>query len=397
MRARDLITRFRSFGRNEELASANHEVVKEDGPTEGERLQRLRRQLRRKDRELEKMRAQLTETQKVAKRPNCSLEDTPVFFIVGRAKSGTSWLMKMLDAHPDILCTGEGRFFGRNFIQEDFKRGQRGRIQPSSLYRALLEAEYLEGWIERSVWTRGDNVEEHLTNLTRLSTNYFLAQRLAKSGKRIVGDKAPFLKNNAIVEEIGKIYSGAKVIHIIRDGRDVAVSLLHHMWNHAKDEGGIYELTPEELAKRRAYRENPKELVEAGDGVFPKDMLREEASGWREQVSKAMKDDRWLLGADYTEVRYEDLQKIPAQEIRRLLEFLGAAGSEETVRQCVRAASFEKLSKGRKRGEEDPSSFFRKGVAGDWRNVFTKEDKQIFKEAAGDLLIELGYEKNDEW
>jgi len=36
-------------------------------------------------------------------------------------------------------------------------------------------------------------------------------------------------------------------------------------------------------------------------------------------------------------------------------------------------------------------------VAGDWRNVFTEEDKRIFKEAAGDLLVELHYEKDNEW
>jgi Sulfotransferase domain len=397
MRGRELFTRFKAYRRKVERESANNELANEDKSAERERLKRLRRQLRQKDRELEKLRAQLSGTQNVAPRPLASLEDTPVFFLVGRAKSGTSWLMMMLDAHPEILCKGEGRFFGRNFIQKDFVRGQKGRIQPSSLYRALLEAEYLEGWIERSVWTRGDNVEEHLNNLTRLSANYFLAQRLAKSGKRIVGDKAPFLKDNDIVQEIGKIYPGARVIHIIRDGRDVAVSLLHHRWNHSKDEGGIYELKPEELAKRQAFRENPKRLVETGDGVFPKGMLRNVATGWRDQVSKCMRDDRSLLGADYAEVKYEDLQMRPTEEIRRLLAFLGAEAGEETARRCVSAASFEKLAQGRERGQEDPSSFFRKGVVGDWKNVFTDKDKQLFKEEAGDLLIELGYEKDDDW
>ena len=61
------------------------------------------------------------------------------------------------------------------------------------------------------------------------------------------------------------------------------------------------------------------------------------------------------------------------------------------------AASFEKLSKGRTRGQEDPTSFFRKGIAGDWRNVFTEEDKVLFKKEAGDLLIKLGYEEDLDW
>jgi hypothetical protein len=354
---------------------------------------RLRQRLEEKDRELERLRTRLVEG---ATRGPKSLQEVPVFFVVGRTKSGTSWVMKILDAHPEILCKGEGRFFGRDFIQEDFERGQQGRIQPSSLYRALLEAEYLEGWIERSVWTRGDDVGEHLANLTRLSTGYFLAQRLAKSGKKIVGDKTP-LSSPDVLEEISSIYPEAKVIHVIRDGRDAAVSLVHHRWNHATQEGGIYELKPEELRKRQAYRDNPEKLVEAGVGIFPDGMLENLAVDWKHRTSKAMQDGRALLGERYAEVRYEDLLERSEEEVRRLLEFLGADASEETVRRCVDSARFESLSQGRERGEEDSSSFFRKGIAGDWRTVFTEEDRRIFKEAAGEMLVELGYEKDHGW
>jgi hypothetical protein len=394
--AKKLLTKFGPFvgvnaasdkdGGGEQLKPAHLELA--------EKLKKVRRRLKENNRELEWLRTQLA--QSAAHKPNSSPEQIPVFFVVGRARSGTSWLMKILDAHPEILCRGEGRFFGRDFIKEGFKRGQKGRIQPSSLYRALLEAEYLEGWIERSVWTRGDDVEEHLINLTRLSTSYFLARRLARSGKRIVGDKTPLL-GDAILQEIATIYPEAKVIHIIRDGRDAAISMIHHRWNHAKDEGGIYELKPEELVKRQAYRENPKKLVETGEGMFPKNMLRNRALGWKDQISKTMEDGRTLLGANYTEVKYEDLLERSDEETRRLLIFLGAEASKETVRGCLEAASFEKLSRGRKRGEEDATSFFRKGVAGDWRNVFTAEDKRIFKDAAGEMLVELGYEKDDNW
>jgi hypothetical protein len=68
-----------------------------------------------------------------------------------------------------------------------------------------------------------------------------------------------------------------------------------------------------------------------------------------------------------------------------------------TAKRCVEAADFERVSGGRKRGEEDSSSLFRKGVAGDWRSVFTERDKRVFKEAAGELLIKLGYEDDDQW
>ena len=83
--------------------------------------------------------------------------------------------------------------------------------------------------------------------------------------------------------------------------------------------------------------------------------------------------------------------------MRRLLGFLGADSGEEAARKCVEAASFEQLSGGRSKGEEDSSSFYRKGVAGDWRNHFTEEDRRVFKEEAGELLIRLGYERDLDW
>lgn len=328
--------------------------------------------------------------------PALSVDAPPIFFVVGRAKSGTSWLMRILDSHPEIMCKGEGRFFGRNFKQENLEEARKGKIQPSSLYRAILEAGYLRAWIERSVWTVGDDVEEHLENLTRLATSYFLAQRLAESGKRIVGDKTPFISKN-MVAEIGRIHPQAKVLHIVRDGRDAAVSIVHHRWNNAEDKGGIYDLDRRELKKRDAYRENPEKFAKTGEGLFTEKLIEDIANGWRNQLNRARRDGH-NLGANYTEVRYEDLLENPEEEVQRLLDFLGANDSSDSiVKGCIDSASFENWTKGRKRGEEDAASFFRKGVAGDWKSIFTERDKQIFKDVAGDLLIELGYEKDKDW
>jgi hypothetical protein len=82
----------------------------------------------------------------------------------------------------------------------------------------------------------------------------------------------------------------------------------------------------------------------------------------------------------------------PRADVQRLLTFLAVDADEKTTTRCIESASFEKLSRGRKRGEEDPSSFFRKGVAGDWKNVFTERDRKVFSEEAGELLVRLGYQ-----
>jgi hypothetical protein len=334
------------------------------------------------------------ESARASRLPNLSGGSSPVFFVVGHQKSGTTWLMELLNSHPEILCKGEGRPFGRTFRQENLKQKRVGH-PPTSLYNAIASSEDLRYWIERSVWSKHDDADEHLADLTRLAIDHFLTQQLSKTGKRLVGDKTVLL-GPEIVEEISAIYPEARVIHIIRDGRDVVLSTMHHRWNQAEDRGGTVELAPDQLAKREAYRKNPRALLESGEGIFPDGWLRGNAAKWNARVSRAVKDGPALLGANYREVRYEALLVRPKEEFKQLLEFLGVDASEQTVERCVSAASFERLAGGRSRGQEAPS-FFRKGIAGDWKNAFTESDKQDFKAVAGDLLIELGYEKDNDW
>ena len=295
--------------------------------------------------------------------------ETPVFFVVGQQKSGTTWLMRMLDAHQEILCRGEGRFFGAGWRQKNLVKSDAMR-PPSSLLYALREAEYLRLWVERSVWSRNDAADEHLDNLARMAIDYFLQGELAKTGKRLVGDKSPLLTPET-VEEISAVYPEARLIHIIRDGRDGAVSAAHHARNFGRARG-----------------------AKGDDGLFEPAQIRKLAADWSTRVGRTVEDGPRLFGDRYAEVRYEDLLAHPEAEMARLLRFLGAAADENSVGRCVGAASFERLSKGRARGEEDPSSFFRKGVAGDWREAFTERDRRVFQVEAGDLLKKLGYGEN---
>ena len=320
-----------------------------------------------------------------------SFENVPVFFVVGYQKSGTTWLMRMLDAHPEILCKGEGRFFGAEWRQKSLKNTDERR-PASSLYNAMLDAEYLRIWVERSVWSSDEPAHEHLDNLTRLAVDYFLKNELVKTDKKMVGDKSPLLTPDTIAE-ISRIYPEAKVIHIIRDGRDAAVSALYHSWNFGRGKKDV-----EARAKRKSHTEGLRKHQETDESFFAEGQLAKLARNWGGRVGKTVEDGPTLLGSNYyLEVRYEDLVKNTEKELAQLTEFLGASSDGETVRRCVEASSFEKLSKGRERGQEDPTSFFRKGVVGDWKNFFIGQDKEVFKEGAGGLLLELGYEESDGW
>jgi hypothetical protein len=382
------VTLFGSRKAFEVLRGAKASLGAAKGALRSKASRGARRQIAIKDAEIGALRRELARAR--GEEPSPGPVSTPAFFVVGYQKSGTTWLMRMLDSHPEILCRGEGRFFGGSWRQESVKRIDAKR-PPSSLYNAVLDAEYLRLWIERSVWSRNDDAAEHLTNLTRMAIDYFLTGELSKTGKRLVGDKSPLLTAETM-KEIAGIYPEARVIHIIRDGRDAVVSAAHHSRNFGKARKGAR--TPGGHGDRRP---DPGELRLAGESIFAGNSLKRMAAEWSRRVGKTVEDGPALLGESYAEVRYEDLLQRPEEETRRLFEFLRVEAGEETVKRCVEAASFERLSKGRKRGEEDSSSFFRKGVAGDWRNVFTEEDKEVFKEAAGDLLIQLGYERDDGW
>jgi hypothetical protein len=320
--------------------------------------------------------------------------NTPVFFVTGVGKSGTRWLTKILDSHPEVMCKGEGRFFSAGWRRADLDP-ESDRALASSLYYALTHSEHLRLWVERSVWSKDDDPDEHIKALMRLATEHFLTTHLSGSGKRLVGDKSP-LQDEEFMREVSEVYPEARVIHIIRDGRDRTVSSMHRGLRRAS-QGYLHRLTPEELARGEVLREDPRKLMETGEGVFTEERLRQAARHWRLLVGRAIQDGPAMLGSNYTEVRYEDLLERPNEEVERLLGFLGASADRNVVEHCVSSASFEKLSKGRERGEEDPSSFYRKGIAGDWKNHFTEEDKRIFKEEAGELLICLGYEKDLDW
>lgn len=65
--------------------------------------------------------------------------------------------------------------------------------------------------------------------------------------------------------------------------------------------------------------------------------------------------------------------------------------------QIVYRYSFERISGGRKKGQESKASHFRKGVAGDWRNHFDDAVVAHFKRRTGPLLSLLGYETGPDW
>lgn len=96
-------------------------------------------------------------------------------------------------------------------------------------------------------------------------------------------------------------------------------------------------------------------------------------------------------------VRYEDLVADTPVVLARIAGHFELDSSHDTMDRIVEEHRFDRLSRGRHQGEESQKSFFRKGVAGDWRNHFTPRLKEIYKNKIGKFLIDFGYEQDDLW
>jgi hypothetical protein len=113
----------------------------------------------------------------------------------------------------------------------------------------------------------------------------------------------------------------------------------------------------------------------------------------------------WLVGAaDVVCIRYEELLAETDREFRRVLKHLRISAPDSLVQSIVSRNQFERMTngrkfwkQGRKQGQADPNSHFRKGITGDWKNHLKAIHVQKFKEVAGDKLIELGYEQDLNW
>jgi Sulfotransferase domain len=105
----------------------------------------------------------------------------------------------------------------------------------------------------------------------------------------------------------------------------------------------------------------------------------------------------WVDAGDPV-IHYEDLLENDAEILERvLIDECEYPIPRPRLRRAVETRRFERMSKGRPRGEEDVSAHLRKGVAGDWRNYFTEPVKERFKDRWGELLVSTGYERDLDW
>ncbi|OGW56187.1 MAG: hypothetical protein A3D21_03710 [Nitrospirae bacterium RIFCSPHIGHO2_02_FULL_42_12] len=172
-----------------------------------------------------------------------------------------------------------------------------------------------------------------------------------------------------------------KAIYILRDPRDLVVSYYFStMYSHAP--------LPGIDAKREKLID-----MELNDGLTFCMQNFIDRGHFEAQRS-------WIHACDDTVmlVRYEDLVGPHSEDFfKKIFDHCKIELTEYDLQKLLDKYSFEKLSKGRKQGEENQRQHYRKGIAGDWKNYFSDDVKDVFKQKTGDLLIALKYERDMNW
>ena len=153
-----------------------------------------------------------------------------------------------------------------------------------------------------------------------------------------------------LADEILRDFPEARVVHVLRDGRDVCVSMQMRAMGA--------DWSP---ADRRTQIELWGDSVERGLRVLERHPER-------------------TFG-----LRYEDVKADPAREIARLYGFAGLPHDPERVARAARDSDFSRHTR------TGDGLHLRKGVVGDWQNHFDRSDEILFDSLVGELSRRCGY------
>lgn len=286
----------------------------------------------------------------------------PAPFVVGVNRSGTTLLRMMLDAHPDLTMPPE-----THFVPELIDVAADGKATPEAFLATITK---------QREWGDFGLTEEQLLDAFRAiqplnpgdALRAFYAAYAERVGKPRCGEKTPIYVKS--IRKISEAMPEARFVHVIRDGRDVALSI-----------------------RDRAVKEHPIDTI---------------AERWVRRIGQARRQSKHV--PHYMEVRYEQLILDTEPTLRRICEFFelpwdgavldyhrqSAERLEEMKRELPADGKRTTLSVERRMAthartteKPDPSRVSR------WREQMDREDRRLFESIAGELLEELGYTTGD--
>ncbi|MGI9019982.1 MAG: sulfotransferase family protein [Solirubrobacterales bacterium] len=290
----------------------------------------------------------------------------PAPFVVASPRSGTTLLRMMLDAHPQLAVPFETHFVPELIAAVEAGGGPDAALEVMTGHRRWGDF-YLEAG------ALGERLRSHDTLTPGDAVRSFYSLYAESQGKSRWGDKTP--EYVEFMRPIAGAVGEARFVHVIRDGRDVALSRIR--WRQERS------------------------------GKTPK--VRRLARRWKEAITVAREQARKI--DQYLEVRYEDLVAEPGSTLQRICEFIELEYDPAMLAYhegaAERMAEIDRTLPGTSdRLELDASQRLAKHEMATkpperdrifaWRNDMSDEDRREFEQVAGELLSELGYPVGDD-
>ena len=295
------------------------------------------------------------------------------FFIYGHARSGTTLLARLIRLHPEVHCNWQAHFFTRK-----------------PLLQSLVNSGEMEEWLTRrsNRWNDGEDLSPLVM---RAAADYIMESDARRAGadKHIVGDKSPnSLNDGESVRLMHAVYPDAYLINIVRDGRDVLIS---QRFRNFVEESKF--LTKEDKQIIEALRADQTPFTTGERSIFTEKWLLDNAAGWVKNLTETEREGRRLLGERYYEFCYEDLLTTPFAKMKKVWEHFNIPVADSLEEAILAEMNSNPDQEWQKKRNESIADFLPKGQAGNWQNIFTKRDVEIFNEVAGEMLEKCGYEK----
>ena len=279
------------------------------------------------------------------------MNNSPVF-VVGSARSGTSFLYSLLLASGDFaIYEAETHLL---------------RTCPAK-YGSLVNDKnwhnFLKDWLQSKQFKRSRlderqfslNAEKHRESYSEF-LDFFMGEICKSQGKIRWAENTP--SHIHVMPEIAASFPDAKFIHIIRDGRAVASSLIKLGWVSSK-------------------RSKKSQLITAG-------------LAWEKCVLRGMNAGKKLTGR-YLEIRFEDLILSPQPTLENIEKFLSISLDIDKLEHTT-VGVIGKQNTAFGKDEKRRKELFNKGSVSRWKDVLPEDDRKILDASLYHTLKSLGYD-----
>ena len=278
----------------------------------------------------------------------------PIVFIIGCPRSGTTLLRHIVSAHPEITISPEAHWIPL-FFEERRGLTSEGMLTSQFVDQLLEHPKFALFRLppdEVRALAKDAVSQSYASFLTRIFDLYGQKQR-----KALVGNKTPDAARK--IHILHALWPEARFVHLIRDGRNAALSFMN--WSR---------VTQKRPGTFSTWKDDPVSTA----GMW-----------WELNVRCGREGAKMLVPGMYHELRYESLVLRPEQECPALCAFLDLPFHDSMLRhEDTKPGAGPKVTA--KRDWQPITTGMR-----DWRSEMTLEQVERFEAAVGDLLDELGY------